>query len=150
MAKSDETTLRKLIEARNASIRAGDAAGALEAVAENVTSYDLRPPLVFHGAAARDKWALEQWLASWDGPVDVEMHDPTIMVDGDLAVAFGLSRMRGKKKAEGKVELWYRVTLCFERKHGEWKVFHEHISVPFLMDGSGKAALDLRPEGPTA
>jgi ketosteroid isomerase-like protein len=150
MAESDEKVIRKLIEARNAAICDGDAARALEAVAEDVTSYDLRPPLVHQGAAARDRWALEQWLATWDGPVAVELCDPTVAVDGDLAVAFGLGHMQGCKKVEGDVELWYRVTLVFERLRGTWKVVHEHLSVPFRMDGSGRAALDLRPDGPTA
>jgi ketosteroid isomerase-like protein len=150
MGESDETVIRKLIEARNAAIHEGDAERALEAVAENVTSYDLRPPLVYRGAAARDRFALEQWFATWEGPIVVDLSDPTVMVDGDLAVAFGLGHMQGRKKAEGEVELWYRVTLCFERVRGAWKVVHEHLSVPFRMDGSGLAALDLRPDGPTA
>ena len=68
-----------------------------------------------------------------------------MVVDGDLAVAWGLSRMRGKKRDTGPVELWYRTTLCFQRQHGKWKVIHEHASVPFLMDGSDKAAIDLKP-----
>ena len=86
----------------------------------------------------------------WAGPVAVELCDPTVAVDGDLAVVFGLGHMQGRKKTEGDVELWYRVTLVFERLRGGWKVVHEHLSVPFRMDGSGRAALDLRPDGPTA
>jgi PhnB protein len=31
------------------------------------------------------------------------------------------------------------------RENGEWSIVHEHESVPFLMDGSDKAALDLKP-----
>jgi ketosteroid isomerase-like protein len=146
MAETDDATIRKLIEAHSAAIRAGDAARALAVLADDAVSYDLAPPLQHRRAAARDRKALEEWLATWDGPVSQEMRDPTIAVDGDLAFAYGLSRMRGKKKGAGPIELWYRVTLCFERIHGAWKVVHEHASVPFLMDGSGKAALDLRPE----
>jgi ketosteroid isomerase-like protein len=141
----DVTTIRELIDARNEAIEKGDAERALGPVAENVTSYDLQPPLAYEGAAARDREGLEEWLATWDGPVAIETQDPTIAVDGDLGFAYGLSRMRGTKKGEGPVELWYRTTLCFERSGGEWKVVHEHRSVPFLMDGSGRAALDLQP-----
>jgi ketosteroid isomerase-like protein len=45
----------------------------------------------------------------------------------------------------GKEDVWARQTLCFERLGGTWKIVHEHISVPFYMDGSVKAAVDLKP-----
>jgi hypothetical protein len=28
---------------------------------------------------------------------------------------------------------------------GKWAIVHEHVSVPFYMDGSYKAAIDLKP-----
>jgi PhnB protein len=31
------------------------------------------------------------------------------------------------------------------KKDGGWKAMHEHLSVPFYMDGSKKAAVDLKP-----
>ena len=40
---------------------------------------------------------------------------------------------------------WIRLTLCFRKIGGVWKVTHEHTSVPFTMDGSLKAAVDLTP-----
>jgi len=141
----DETLILEMIDARNDAIRAGDAAGALAALAKDVTAYELQPPLAYVGEAARDEQGLEAWFETWDGPVAIEMPAPTISVDGDLAFAFGVCRMRGHKKGQGHVELWYRTTLCLERQSGEWKVVHEHSSVPFRMDGSEKAALDLRP-----
>lgn len=41
--------------------------------------------------------------------------------------------------------LWYRVTIGLRRVDGRWLVVHEHESVPFLMDGSFAAAVDLKP-----
>jgi len=35
--------------------------------------------------------------------------------------------------------------ISFERRAGKWKIAHQHISVPFLMDGSLKAATHLKP-----
>jgi ketosteroid isomerase-like protein len=26
---------------------------------------------------------------------------------------------------------WVRVTICYQRQQGAWRVFHEHVSVPF-------------------
>jgi ketosteroid isomerase-like protein len=38
-----------------------------------------------------------------------------------------------------------RSTVCFRKIAGEWMVVHEHSSVPFYMDGSYRAAVDLQP-----
>jgi ketosteroid isomerase-like protein len=38
-----------------------------------------------------------------------------------------------------------RSTLCFRREGGAWKIAHAHTSVPFHMDGSFRAAVDLEP-----
>jgi hypothetical protein len=44
-----------------------------------------------------------------------------------------------------KVDLWFRETLGFRKIDGKWTITHEHSSVPFYMDGSFKAAVDLKP-----
>jgi ketosteroid isomerase-like protein len=38
-----------------------------------------------------------------------------------------------------------RQTLGFRKVAGTWKIAHEHTSVPFYMDGSDTAAVDLEP-----
>jgi ketosteroid isomerase-like protein len=43
------------------------------------------------------------------------------------------------------VDLWFRATLGFRKIDGKWTITHEHSSVPFYMDGSFKAAIDLKP-----
>ena len=42
-------------------------------------------------------------------------------------------------------ELWFRTTTVFKHTGGAWRVIHEHQSVPMMMDGSGLAAVDLKP-----
>jgi ketosteroid isomerase-like protein len=37
------------------------------------------------------------------------------------------------------------MTACYRKINGKWLIAHEHVSVPFYMDGSYKAAIDLRP-----
>jgi ketosteroid isomerase-like protein len=36
-----------------------------------------------------------------------------------------------------------KTTVCFEKRDDEWKVTHEHISMP--IDESGKGATSLKP-----
>ena len=43
-------------------------------------------------------------------------------------------------------DLWFRATLGFRKIDRKWTITHEHSSVPFYMDGSFKAAIDLKPE----
>jgi ketosteroid isomerase-like protein len=104
--------------------------------------YDLAPPLVHRGA---DRAALERWLATWDGPVTLEAKDPEVTVDGALAVAHGLARMRGQQQGEAR-DLWFRATAVLAKQGERWRIMQEHTSVPFHMDGSFRAAIDLRPE----
>ena len=144
-AKNDEKTIREMIHAWSDAVRNGDSARAVEPMAAKVTSYELRPPLEYKDAAARNPKDMDEWFATWDGPLNIEMREPTILVDGALAVAFGLSHMRGKKRGAGPVDMWYRTTLAFQRQRGKWKVVHEHGSLPMLMDGSEKAATQLKP-----
>ena len=53
--------------------------------------------------------------------------------------------MTGTSNSGEQVRLWYRQTLSFRKTDGAWKVTHEHDSVPFYMDGSFRAAIDLKP-----
>ena len=62
-----------------------------------------------------------------------------------VAFSHSLNRMHGTKTDGAKADLWFRQTFGFQRIKGEWKMAHEHESVPFCMDGSFKAAIDLKP-----
>ena len=115
---------------------------ALKHAAPDIVTYDLAPPLRMVGT---DKAAMEKWFATWDGPIGWAMGDLTVEIGGDIAFAHGLGHMTGTKTDGEKPDVWTRVTVGFRRIDGTWKVTHRHNSVPFLMDGSGKAALDLKP-----
>lgn len=142
----DIAAIKSLIAARETAIANADAEAAIEPFARDVVVYDLQPPLAFAGANARDAEALHDWLKTWkeSGP-RVEFRESRMLIDGDLGVVYGLSHMQGEKIGEGEVELWFRTTLVFTRSEGGWTIAHEHNSVPMTMDGSGLAAVDLKP-----
>lgn len=54
-------------------------------------------------------------------------------------------RLSGTKTSGEKSDVWFRHTLCFRKIRNEWKIAHAHESVPFYMDSTYKAAVDLRP-----
>jgi ketosteroid isomerase-like protein len=88
--------------------------------------------------------SVEAWLSGWDGPIHIDARDVNLTVDGDLAFVSALNRMRGRIGGEDQ-DMWYRTTMCFQRIGERWRIVHDHSSVPFYMDGSYRAAVDLNP-----
>ena len=138
-------TLKKMVDARGTALANANVEAVVEPLARDAVVYDLQPPLALVGADARDVDGLRSWLKTWVSPPMVELRDPQILLDSDLAVVYGLNRMRGEKVKEGPVDLWFRTTLVFKRSRSGWAIVHEHNSVPMKMDGSGLAAIDLKP-----
>ncbi|HEX3809454.1 MAG TPA: nuclear transport factor 2 family protein [Rhizomicrobium sp.] len=148
----DERAIREIMNDRAKALYAKNADKLFAHLAPEIVSFDLPPPLQFVGDAARSKEGFQAWFATWKGPIGWETRDVTVTVNGDLAFAYGLSHISGTKvdgpesKANGPhVDLWLRSTNCFCKTGGEWKIVHSHNSVPYLMDGSNKAAVDLKP-----
>jgi ketosteroid isomerase-like protein len=103
--------------------------------------YDLAPPL---GRRGMDRDSVRAWLASWEGPIQIDARDVNLVVDGDLAFVSALFRMRGSQGGEDQ-DMWYRTTICLRKTAGRWRIVCDHASVPFYMDGSYRAAVDLKP-----
>lgn len=105
-------------------------------------SADLAPPLVRRGI---DQAATQKWLDGWDGPVELLTRDLVIEADGDLALCHGLQHTRARTPWGEEAVWWSRITIALARTKDGWQIVHEHSSVPFYMDGSYRAAVDLEP-----
>jgi len=105
--------------------------------------FNLAPPLIHHGVDVAEK---QQWMDSWETPVGLDTRDFAVTVSGDAAFCHGYMRLHATRPGMPPVDFWMRETLCLERAAGTWRIVHEHASVPFYMDGSLRAAFDLRPE----
>ncbi|MBM4790644.1 nuclear transport factor 2 family protein [Streptomyces sioyaensis] len=143
--KADEARIREVLEDRAAATTARDARRFLSHCAPDIVEFSLAPPLQYKGPQARDQRAVEAWYATWRGPIEVTLTQLEITVGDDVAFGHSINRMRGTKTDGFEVELWSRATVGLRRIDGTWKITHAHDSVPFLMDGSGLAALDLTP-----
>ena len=144
--RSTETTkLRRIVEARSDELRAKDADAFTAHYAPEIVKFDLDPPLDSRGPHALDKKGLEAWFASFHGPIGSEIRDLDISAGADLAFCHGLIRITGARTDGTQTDVWARQTLCFKQIGDTWKIVHEHQSVPFYMDGSLKAAVDLKP-----
>jgi ketosteroid isomerase-like protein len=144
--KDDEAAIRALIDERCAAMRDKDPARAMATLAPDIVAFELAPPLALGPEAARDEAGLAAWLSRWDGPVGIEVRDLHIEAGGDVGWCRSLNRLNGALKDGRTVDMWMRSTLAFRREDGAWKIVHGHSSLPFLMDGSYRAATDLEPE----
>ena len=141
----DTDRIRTLIDELVEALRTKDADRVLAAYAPEPVNFDLAPPLAQFGNGPEDKRRLESWFATWSGPLGYEVRDVKITAEGDVAFAFGFIRIHGTKTDGERADVWTRQTLGLKRVAGNWKIVHEHTSVPFYMDGSYRAAVDLKP-----
>lgn len=142
---NDEQQIRAAIEDWAGAIRTKDADRAMSHFAPDQVQFTLAPPLQYAGANAIDKAALEAWFATFRGPIGYEIHDLKIVAGTDAAFCHFLNRFRAAAVDGGNDDIWNRVTLGFRKEHRRWLIAHSHESVPFYMDGSYKAAVDLKP-----
>jgi PhnB protein len=144
--QSDEQQIRQIIESQHDALSSKDAAGAIAPYAKGNVMYTMAPPLRSQNddeASATD--AVNKWLNTWESGPNFETRDLSVTAAGDLAYSTGLVHMTGDQKGK-RTDQWYRRTVVFQRIDGQWKIVHDHESVPFYMDGSFKAAIDLKPE----
>ena len=119
-----------------------DAEAIVACFAPEAVIYDLAPPL---GRRGQDRSEVQAWLDTWRGPISIKTAEVDLVVSGDLAYSSALNRIGGTKTEGVDIDLWFRATMCFRRTGAGWRIVHDHTSVPFLMDGSERAALNLRP-----
>ncbi|WP_119169043.1 YybH family protein [Algihabitans albus] len=141
----DEAELRGILTDQTEALRQKDVEALVMHYAPGVLISDLAPPLTHRGI---DSAGLTAWLETWDGPIGLDQRDLVFTLGDPLAFATSLNRMTGRKRDGEEVDVWFRATVCFEKSAGRWRVVHEHTSVPFHMDGSLRAAVDLMPPGP--
>jgi uncharacterized protein (TIGR02246 family) len=142
---NDEKQIRDLVHARAAALRAKDPEAMTTPYAEQVVLFDLAPPLQ-QPADARDSRPVQRWLATFEGPMDMEVRDLRVAADGAVAFCTSLNRLTATPVGSTEsFDLWHRVTLGLQKIDGTWRIVHEHESVPFEMDGSGRASLNLKP-----
>lgn len=142
--EQDRLEIAALLGRRTEALAARDAAASITMFAEDAARYTLAPPLAHTGADAAQ---VAEWIATFDGPIGRELHDPQIIIGDDVAFVHGLGSLTATPAGvPDPFTLWFRLTLGLRRVDERWVVVHEHESVPFHMDGSFRAAIDLQPE----
>lgn len=142
----DQQRIRDLYHDLARAVRAKDVAGSVAPFAETSVMFVLGPPLRFKtGDNAPGAAGVEEWFATFEGPIGVEHAELEIVSGDDVAYLHALAHLTGKRTDGTHTDVWYRETLGLRKFDGEWKIAHQHQSVPMYMDGSEKAATDLKP-----
>jgi len=137
--------IRKVIEARYDRLAAGDADGMVAFYAPNAVLFTLAPPLG-ERTDHRNPGPLRAWIATFTAPPRKAVTQLEITAADDVAFATSIDSMTATPLgSDESFTLWHRVTLGLRRIEGQWLIVHEHESVPFYMDGSFRAAIDLQP-----
>lgn len=140
----DEFQIRQLIDGWTEALRAKDIKGVMSNYEPDILVFDIAPPLLYKGADAYRK-NYEAWFSTWQGPIGYEIRDLSTTVGDGVGFSHSLNRIYGKRTNGEETDVWVRATACFRKINGKWLIAHEHISVPLYMDGSDRAAVDLKP-----
>jgi len=134
-----ETGVRDLIARLEAAAHARDGKAWEGCFTDAPVIFDLAPPLVVDPGGS-----IQEWFDGWDGPVVMTHRDLAMQVEGGLALVHGLVHTATERGGE-PAAWWARCT--YGLRHGDegWRISHSHVSVPFYMDGSFRAAIDLEP-----
>jgi ketosteroid isomerase-like protein len=152
---NDKDQICQLIDDWANAVRTKDADSVVSNYAPEVVSFDIAPPLRQRIGIDEYKKGLEAWFSTFQDSIGYEICELEIAVGSDLAFAHSIIHLSGKRKSADGVDIkvqegedtggWMRLTLGFHKIDGKWMIAHEHSSVPMRMDGSNKAAIDLKP-----
>lgn len=142
-ATDAETGIRALIDSWLQAVKSQDVGRIMSHYADDVVAYDAILQLQFKGADAYGKhWQF--CMEQCSGPTVFELHGTTVAADGDVAFTHALCRCGGTDDQGNEQTGWTRMTACYRKLDGRWKIAHEHFSAPFDME-NGKALLELQP-----
>jgi uncharacterized protein (TIGR02246 family) len=129
-APSGEEEIRALVEAWSKALEAKDIDGLTAGYAPDAVLFDIKPPYRVRGAdAIRRVW--EEYLPCLPAKFTSERRDFQVTAGGDAAFVHCLHHVRPIGEEPRGPDTWIRVTVCYQRIGGKWRVVHEHVSLPF-------------------
>jgi ketosteroid isomerase-like protein len=138
-----EREIQDLHEVWFEASHAKDLDASMAPIASDIVSYEHSAPLQYTEVGA----IREECRRGFDSQADDfkwTVPDLRVMVRDDLAVAWGLNRMANRSPDGTEDVTWSRGTRIFERRDGEWKMIHQHVSFPIDAE-TGMAATGLEP-----
>jgi ketosteroid isomerase-like protein len=121
--------IQALIERWAKAVREEDRPGIRAHHDSEMLMFDVPPPLLSRG--------LDAYMATWETflswsekPVAFDFHDLEITAGNDVAFATAIGKCSGVSANRQREALDFRLTMCFRKIDGRWRVMHEHHSLP--------------------
>lgn len=128
--RTAESDIRALLEAWAAAVRRHDMPAILAFRAQDIVMFDLPPPLQARGLVEYKKtWNLFFQYHKMSQAFDFE--ELSVVAGDGVAFAFGLMRCGASQDPAGFL---FRITIGLRKSEGQWRVVHEHHSLP-AVDG---------------
>lgn len=122
-----ESEIQSLVNEWAHAVKSKDFDKIMSHYAENVTAFDVPPPLQINGAASV-RTNMINWLRRFEGPAQVHFKNTNIVASDDVAFLHTLTSVTPEGEDHRS---WVRVTVCYQKIDGRWLVTHEHASLPF-------------------
>jgi ketosteroid isomerase-like protein len=142
-ASESRPAVEALLESWRQAINQGDIDGITECYSEDIVVFDAIMALEFTGKAPyRQHW--QDCLAVLSEPLRFEIRQRQLFLDTASAHVSALVHCSCRDE-HGKIQGgWMRLSQHLRQIDGQWRIVHEHFSVPFDMP-SGKVLFDLEP-----
>lgn len=125
----DAAVIRNLIESWAAAVRAGNLDGILAHHSPDMLMFDVPPPFESKGLDEyRKTWDL---YFSWSRETGVfDIDEMNVTAGRDVAFATARMRCEGTEPNEQLTSLDFRLTVGLRKIDGQWRIVHEHHSIP--------------------
>ena len=126
---TDEAEIRNLVESWARAVHTKDLDGILANHSPEILMFDVPPPAQSKGIEAYKKtW--DVFFAWFQDSGVFDISELNITAGNDVAFGAALMCCAGTEANGDRVELDFRLTICFRKIDGRWTVVHEHHSVP--------------------
>ncbi|WP_160288122.1 YybH family protein [Pseudomonas knackmussii] len=142
MQSSIDPAIQRLLDGWLEAVKAADLERIVSHYSSDVLAFDAVAKLQFVGIEAY----AEQWRLSLNACQQgvFERHQLAVEQGGDIAFGHYLAYCGGKDEQGVEKASWVRVSFGLRRTAGEWRIVHEHFSIPFDMQ-SGQPLFDAKP-----
>ena len=131
--EAEPAQIREKLDNWAQAVRARDVARVIAHYAPDMVAYDAIAKLQFKGVDSyRAHW--ETCMNMCSGPMIFELHELQVAAGAELAFAHALNRCGGTGPDGEEMVGWMRMTACYRKQQGEWRIVHEHFSAPFDME----------------
>jgi uncharacterized protein (TIGR02246 family) len=124
----DEAALRELIAGWAKAVRDEDLPGIRANHDPDILMFDVPPPFSSRG--------LDAYMATWQifypsqvRPITFGFEEVEITAGSDVAFATATGHCCYMERGE-RTDLKFRLTMGFRKRDGQWRIVHEHHSLP--------------------